>query len=77
MRNRNIQTSEAKFGTYLHSGFRSFHNYDYFNIFSLWYSIFFTVLIVGGIWIFFKNKDKLIYVVPIFIGYKNTFVYSL
>ncbi len=38
-----------------------------FNIFSLWYSIFFTVLIVGGIWIFFKNKDKLIYVVPILL----------
>lgn len=38
-----------------------------FNIFSLWYSIFFTVLIVGGIWIFFKNKDKLIYIVPILL----------
>lgn len=38
-----------------------------FNIFSLWYSIFLTILLVGGIWIFFKNKDKLIYIVPILL----------
>lgn len=38
-----------------------------FNIFSLWSSIFIIVLIVGGIWIFFKNKDKLIYIVPVLL----------
>ncbi|CAK7016973.1 hypothetical protein [Fusobacterium varium] len=38
-----------------------------FNIFSLWISIFLTVLIVCGIWIFFKSKDKLIYIIPILL----------
>lgn len=38
-----------------------------FNIFSLWTSIFLTVLIVCGIWIFFKSKDKLIYIIPILL----------
>ncbi|MHD0317990.1 ComEC/Rec2 family competence protein [Fusobacterium sp. THCT1E2] len=38
-----------------------------FNIFSLWISIFLTVLVVTGMYIFFKKKDKFIYVIPVLL----------
>lgn len=38
-----------------------------FNIFSLWISIFLTVMLVSGVYIFFKKKDKLIYIIPILL----------
>ncbi|AVQ27093.1 competence protein ComE [Fusobacterium ulcerans] len=38
-----------------------------FNIFSLWISIFLTVMVISGIWLFFKKKDKFIYIIPILL----------
>ncbi len=38
-----------------------------FNIFSLWTSIFFSVILISAIWIFFKKKNNIIYIVPILL----------